>query len=189
MPATGDPPTTDPAPTGGVWALPLLALGLGLIACCLVIPATDTNRNLLYERERLKAELDGLERQVAVNQDFLDRIHREPELAERLAERQTHARPSGVATLAPQVGGRVGGGSIGGSFGGSFGDFAMSPFALVRAEPEPPPPVPNRPVGGRLAAYCRRPRTRLAVLGMGLFCCLLGLLAGGDAPKPPKLAA
>ena len=170
MSASGDDSATapTPAPTGGVWALPLLALGLGLIACCLVIPATDANRGLVLERERLQSELDGLQRQVAVNQVFLGRIHRDPELAERLAERQTHARPAGVATLAPPR-------------GDPSGDFAMSPFALVRAEPQPRAADPAPPAGGRLAAYCRRPRTRLAVLGVGAFCCLLGLLGGGTS--------
>ena len=167
--APGEATTTaNRPPTGGVWALPLIALGLGLIACCMVIPASDANRGYVFERERLQAELDGLKRQVAVNQDFLDRIHREPELAERLAERQTHARAADVATLAPP---KLNGG----------GDFAMSPFALVRAEPTPPPAAPSPPAGGRLAAYCRQPRTRLAVLGVGLFLCLLGLLGGGES--------
>ena len=162
--------TATRPPTGGVWALPLLAVGLGLIACCLVIPATDANRGLALERGRLESELDGLKRQVAVNQRFLDRIHRDPELAERLAERQSNARPAGVATLVQPAGGKSG-----------LGDFAMSPFALVRAEPEPRPSAPAPPAGGRLAAYCRQPRTRLAVLGVGLFCCLIGLLGGGGS--------
>ena len=157
-----------------MWALPLLALGLGLIACCLVIPATDTNRGLASERERLRAELDGLERQVAVNEEFLSRIHGDPELAERVADRQLKPRPAGVATLAPGIPGRA---------AGAAGDFAASPFALVRAEPTAPPPRPTPPTGGRLAAYCRQPRTRLAVLGAGLFCCLFGLIGGNAAGR------
>ena len=183
MSESGDVPTAPPsaAPaTGGVWALPLLALGLGLIACCLVIPATDTNQGLVLERERLRAELDGLERQVTTNERFLDRIHADPELAERLADRQSASTPAGVATLASQTPrGQVG-----------LGDFSTSPFALVRAEPGPPAARAARPAGGRLAAYCRASRTRLAVLGVGAFCCLFGLLGGNAAAREAtKLAS
>ena len=179
VPSPGDSPAPTPsdpaAASGGAWALPLLAFGLGLIACCLVIPATDDNRGLVFERERLRDELAGLERQVAVNDDFLNRIHGDLELAGRLAERQLRPSEPGVSTLSPTPAGRPGG-----------GNFAMSPFALIRAEPEPYVLVPVPPAGGKLAAYCRRPRTRLAVLGGGLFCCMIGLLGGGGATTPRK---
>ena len=162
-----DAPVAEPAPTGGVWALPLLALGLGLIACCLVIPASDDNRRLMFERERLRAELDGLQRQVALNDEFLGRVTHDTELAGRLASRQARVEEPGVEVLAPAP------------LGGGVGNFAMSPFALVAAEPTRGPTAPVAPAGGRLAQFTRQPRSRLIVLGIGLFCCMIGLLGGG----------
>ncbi len=157
-------------PTGGVWALPMLALGLGLIACCLIIPASDDTRRMMYERERLKAEMVALERQVALNEEFLERIHTDRGLAQRLAARQRTETEEGVGILTPTWS-RPGAGGL--------GNFAMSPFALVSAEPAMRPTGPTPAQGGRLAAFCREPRARLFVLGTGLFCCMLGLLGGG----------
>jgi hypothetical protein len=158
-------------PTGGVWALPVLALGLGLIACCFVIPAADDTRAVMFERERLKAEMESLSRQVALNEEFLERIHSDRELALRLAARQRTETEEGVGILTPSWGQGPGGGGL--------GNLAMSPFALVSAEPalQPTGPAPAR--GGKLAAFCRDPRARLVVLGLGLFACMIGLLGGG----------
>ena len=160
---------------GVAWALPLLALGLGLIACCLLLPVADENRKLADERSRLAAELEAIERQVETNSDFIDRLHADPQLARRLVYRQRPPEPQEqVATL-----------------GDGRGDprqrFSLSPFALLAADPVVAPP-PSVPGGGALATLCRNPRTKLAVLGVGLMCCLLGLLAGGgsssDASDP-----
>lgn len=158
-------------PTGGVWALPLLAFGLGLVACCILIPAADDTRGVMLERERLKGEMGRLQRQVALNDEFLERIHTDRELALRLAARQRTQVEEGVEILSP---------TLPQPGGGGLGNFAMSPFALVATEPPPPAPVVAQPaVGGRFASLCRDPRSRLVILGVGLFCCVLGLLGGG----------
>jgi hypothetical protein len=159
-------------PTGGVWAIPMLALGVGLIACCLVIPAAEDTSKVMFERERLRAERESLSRQVTLNEEFLDRIHSDRELALRLAARQRTETEEGVGIITPTWD-RPGGGGL--------GNFAMSPFALVAAEPVLQPDGPTPAPGGKLAAFCREPRARLVVLGVGLFCCMLGLLGGGGA--------
>src|SRR3954447_7987544 len=73
---------------GGLWTIPLLCMGLAIIAACVIVPATDENRRLAYERERLKADLEQISRQIDVNDEFLKRIGDDPTLAERLAQRQ-----------------------------------------------------------------------------------------------------
>lgn len=153
--------------------MPLLALGLGLVACCYLIPAADDTRQVLLERQRLKQELAALERQVALNDEFLDRLHSEPNLALRLAARQRTEQEEGVAILAPTPSAGAGG----------LGNFAMSPFALVAAEPAPAPSAAPPAVGGRLAALCRDMRARLVVLGAGLFVCIVGLVTGGTSRR------
>lgn len=164
-----DDPQPDPPPSGGAWALPILALGLGLIACGVIIPAADENRAQMYERARLQAELEGLDRQVALNAEFLHRIHADRELAERLASRQSGQAGEGMALLRQRQGQT-----------NELGRFAMSPFALVATEPKAGPPGPVSAPGGQLASWCRNPRTRLGVLGTGLFACMIGLLGGGS---------
>lgn len=163
-----DDPRPEPPQSGGAWALPILALGLGLIACGVIIPAADQNRSHMYERARLQAELDGLERQVALNGEFLNRIHADRELAERLASRQSGRVAEGMVLLRQRQGET-----------NDLGRFAMSPFALVAAEPRARV-APVAAPGGRLATWCRNPRTRLGVLGSGLFACMIGLLGGGS---------
>ena len=89
-----------PSSTGGSWAIPLLAFGLGLIAFVMIVPASDERAHLADERDRLQAQLDALEQQRDRNADFLQRIHDDPELAWRLIERQ---RPGEAGRLRAQV--------------------------------------------------------------------------------------
>ena len=159
----------DPeASAESAWALPLLALGLGLVACGVVIPEADANRAIADEKARLAAEVESLERQVELNEEFLGRVHADAELAQRLVQRQTRPGPDDtVRVLTPTPPGR----------GGT--SFEMSPFALLKAETVVAAP-PSPPVGGRLADWCRHPRLRLIVLGLGMLACLLALLSGSS---------
>ena len=56
----------------------LLCAGIGVIAMCLIVPATDDNRQLLYQREKLKADLAQIQKQVEVNNDFLKKLGDDP---------------------------------------------------------------------------------------------------------------
>ena len=161
---------------GVAWALPLLALGLGIVACCVILPIVDQNRELADERARLAAELSALERQVETNSDFIDRLHADPELARRLVYRQRPPAPKeGVALLDD---GRS----------DPRQRFKLSPFSLLATEPTIAP-APLQPSGGALASMCRDPRTKLAILGIGLMCCLLGLLTGASRPPASEVTA
>ena len=48
----------SPVASGGAFTIPLICLGVGVIAMCLLIPAADEVRRLAYERDRLKADLE-----------------------------------------------------------------------------------------------------------------------------------
>jgi hypothetical protein len=153
----------EAAPTrGGGWTLPLLCAGIALIACCVLIPQADANRRLAYEHQMLQMDLESVERQVAVNEEFLKKVADDPTLAERLAQRQMKAIPQGTRILElikdPDGSG-------------------MSPFQLVSVAPPSPLP-PYKPVGGTLARLCYDSHSRLYLIGASLGMIAMGLVLG-----------
>lgn len=150
---------------GSVLTLPLICLGLAVLAACLLVPAVDQNRRLAYDREQLRRDLAQLDEQIAVNDEFLRRLADDPTLAERLVRRQFNARREGTRQIElpddrPDDPAAL-----------------ASPFALLHvAPPEPLPPY--RPVGGRLGELCRDPKSRLYLMAGSLLCVVAGLLFG-----------
>lgn len=151
-----------PPVRGGGWTLPLLCAGIALVACCVIIPQADANRRLIYERQMLRMDLQTVERQVAVNGEFLRRVGDDPTLAQRLAERQMKVIPEGTRVL-----------ELKHESDGS----GMSPFQLVSVAPPPPLP-PYRPLGGTIANLCYNPHTRLYLIGSALGLIAVGLVLG-----------
>ncbi len=150
----------------GGWTLPLLCAGIALIAACVLIPQADANRELAWENQRLTADLDQIDKQIAVNAEFLGRVAGDPTLAERLAQRQMKFIREGTSVL------RLDGGT----------GKDMSPFSLVTIPP--PPAMPElQPAGGVLASICRAPRVRVWVMGTALMLMAMGLVLGYAAPK------
>src|SRR5688500_5356867 len=86
---------------GGGWTIIPVSLGLGLIACCVLIPQADENRRLAHQREQLRIDLEHLQTQARVNDEFVQRVGSDPTLAERLAQRQMKfvRKGSGVLEL------------------------------------------------------------------------------------------
>ena len=155
-----------PAPRGAAgWTLPLLCAGIALIASAVLIPQADANRRLSYERQMLQMDLDSVEKQIAVNAEFLKKVGEDPTLAERLAERQMKVVPEGTRVL--ELRHEPDGG-------------AMSPFQLVNVPPPPPMPA-YKPVGGTLASLCYNARTRLYLVGIALGMMATGLVFGSTA--------
>jgi len=144
----------------GGWTLPLLCAGIALIACCVLIPQADANRRLAYERRQLKSELQNVESQVKINEEFLKRVADDPTLAQRLAERQMKVIPEGARVL--ELPGEQQG---------------MSPFQLVSVAPPTPLP-PYKPVGGTLANVCYGVHSRLYLIGISLGMIATGLVLG-----------
>lgn len=148
---------------GSLFTIPLVCLGLSVLAACLLVPAVDENRRMAYDREQLRQDLAQLDRQIAVNDDFLRKLADDPTLAERLARRQLNARREGTRVLdLPE----------------SPDELAVaSPYALLHVAPPPPLP-PYQPIAGRLGQLCLNPRSRLYLMGGALMCIVAGLLLG-----------
>ncbi|MGE5610119.1 MAG: hypothetical protein ACM359_12765 [Bacillota bacterium] len=163
--------------TGGShgWTLVLISVGIGLIACCLLIPQADENRMLLYQCTKLQMDFDHIKKQAEVNDEFLKQINEDPAVAERLAQMQMRFVRKGTSVLdLPELNGV---------------QSQRSPFVLVTVPP--PPPLPEyHPVGGRLARMCRDVKTRLYMMGAGLMLLATGLVLGytpSDKDEPRAL--
>jgi hypothetical protein len=179
MYAASEVPAEDEtlAPSGGGWTIAVLCAGLALIAACVIIPQADANRRLVYEREKLRLDLQQINEQLAVNKEFLNRVESDPQLAERLAQRQMKVIRAGTSELqlkhdaAPVV------------TASDTTKEISSPFLLLNVPPPAPLP-PYRSVGGVLADWCRDPQTKLYLLGAGMACVAMGLVLGHTSGKP-----
>ena len=150
----------------GVWTIPLLCVGIAILACCLLIPAADENRKLTWERERLKADLEQIEKQVRVNDAFLQRLMADPTLSERLARRQMRMVREGTSVLETKA---------------AIGKEELSPFMLVTLPP--PAEMPEyQPLGGVVSELCRNPKSQLYLTGAGLLLIACGLVLGSSTP-------
>ena len=127
---------------------------------------------MLYQTEKLKIDLAHLEQQVAINDEFIQRVGRDAALSERLAQRQLKFIRKGSAVLdlnEPR-------------------SSDSSPFSLTMIQG--PPPMPEyEPVGGRLGAWCRDGRKRLYTIGAGLLLLATGLVLGATPAEREELAA
>jgi hypothetical protein len=171
--APANPSVTTVAPvakeTSGVqgWTLILIAVGIGAIACCLLIPQADENRKLRWEVEKLKGDMDHFEKQVAVNDEFLRRVNQDPAVMERLAQRQMRLVKKGTSVL---------------DIGEATQSGSQSAFGLLGVAAAPPMPEIRYP-GGKFENLCRDPKSRLYLLGGGFMLVAMGLVLGTEG-KP-----
>jgi hypothetical protein len=162
---------------GGGWTVAILCMGLGLIAACIVIPQADVNRRLVYEREQLKLDLTQVQKQIALNKEFLLKMESDPQLTERLAQREMRTVKQGEAVVAVNS-------SSDSTKAGSSAE-KMSPFGIVNVPP-PAKLAPYQPVGGMFAQWCRDPGSHMYVLGAGMLLVAIGLTLGGSNGGVPK---
>jgi len=159
-----------PSPNGSAWTIPLICLGVGIIAMAMIIPAADDNRRLVWEREKLAIDLTHIQKQIGLNDEFLARLASDPGLSERLAQRQMNMVREGTSVLA---------------LPGRAAAPDMSPYELVALPP--PPPMPEyRPIGGKISQLFHHPKVRLYLLGAGMLAMVLGVILGSQ--KSPRFA-
>jgi hypothetical protein len=157
-----DPPLTPRRYTGGGWTIAAMCAGIAILACCIIIPQAEANRRLAYERLKLQDDLNQIQKQSAVNQDFLDKLATDPTLAQRLAQRQMKVVRRGTQVL---------------PLPGMDNWNNTSPFSLVKV-PAPPPLPAYTPVPGRLSQLCNDPHSRIYLLGAGMLLVAAGLVLG-----------
>jgi hypothetical protein len=151
----------------GGWTMALLLSGIGLIAACVLIPQGDETRRLMYEREKLRMDLEQVRKQVATNEDFLKKVQDDPTLAQRLAQRQMKLIPAGSQVL---------------DIDASPTKDDKSPFLIVTVPP-PAPLAPYQAKGGWFSDMCRNGRSQLYMIGGGLMLVAAGLVLGASGPR------
>ena len=153
---------------GGAFTIPMLCFGIALLAACVLIPQVDANRRLVYERLKLQNDLEAVEKQVDINDQFLRMVANDANLAERLAQRQMKIIRKGTEVLDLK----------------DNGGNEMSPYQLT-ALPAPAEVPPYQSRGGTVAQLTYNPKTRLYLMGVGLLAVAVGLVMGA-APAPAK---
>jgi len=164
---------------GAAITLTLLCLGLAAVAACVIIPQADANRQLAYERDKLLADLHQIDAQAAVNEAFLKNIESNPQLAQRLAQRQMKLIRQGESLLPMKAK------PAGNGYSGETGAIAaeVSPFTLVHLSPPPPAP-PYQPAGGLVGHWLLDSHIRLYCLAGGMFLVAMSLVLSSNASEP-----
>jgi hypothetical protein len=157
-----------PKPHGG-WTVAVLMAGLTTIGVCVVIPQADANRRLEREQSRLSADLAQINQQTAVNEQFLATLENDPQLAQRLAQRQMKFIRQGESLL-PYKSAQNSGALIASE---------VSPYSLV-AVPAPTALAAYQPPGGLLGKWLLDSRIRLDCLAAGFFLVAVGLILGSN---------
>lgn len=152
----------------GGWTMGFLLSGIAIIAACILIPQGDETRKLMYERAKLRADLEQVQKQVATNGEFLQKVQSDPTLAQRLAQRQMKLVPAGTKVLDVDD--------------ASPTKDDKSPFLIVSVPPPAPMP-PYQPRGGVFAQMCRNGRSQLYMIGGGLLLLAAGLVLGASGPR------
>jgi hypothetical protein len=161
------PDKSSSAIPGGGWTIMLLCAGIAVIAACILIPEADENQRLLWQAERLRLDLEHVQKEVATNEEFVKRVVEDPTVQERIVQRQLNYIRQGTGVL--DVGQKDELGS-------------HSPFPLV-AVPPAPALEPPKTVGGKFAALCRDSRSRLYMIGGALMLIALGLVLGAGPSR------
>lgn len=104
-------------------------------------------------------DLDQIHRQIAVNDDFLRRVADDPNLLERLAQRQMKLVRQGTNVLEIK----------------RDDHEELSPYLLVTLPP-PAELAAYRPIGGVFSELCRQPRSQLFLMGAGMLLVATGLV-------------
>ena len=156
--------TPKPQPSSGAWyTIPMICIGLTLVACALIIGQVETNRQVAWQRNKLKSDLTYLQEQIRHNEESLKRIQTDPTMAEYLAQRQMNQVREGSAIL---------------DVPGLPHQNDRNPFQLTTLPP-PKTLAPYQPRGDLLTFLFADQQRALGAIGIGLMLVAAGLVLGG----------
>src|SRR5690348_7922344 len=162
------------AKSSGGWTIPILCVGLALLACCAIVPQVEENRQAVWEREKLARDLAHLDKQIEVNDEFLSKLGNDPALAERLAQRQMKMIRSGTGVL------ELKGDPVNPATAPAAEE--MSPFLLVSVPP--PAPLPDYKPSSGVSQYFLEKRPSTYIMGGAFFLVAIALVVGSaGAPR------
>jgi len=161
-----DTPKTNSSRTfgGGGWTLPFLCAGVAILAACLLLPQAQENQKLMWQCERMRLDLDQLQRQSKLNETFISKLTTDPVLHTRLAERHLGYIERGSKVL---------------DLGEENAPGAHSPYPMVVVAPAPELATLVVPQD-KFANMIQDPQKRLTLIGAGLFLVAFGLILGSD---------
>lgn len=145
------------------WALAMIVVGLVTLAACILIPLREENRQLAYEQANLQAEADYVKAQADANTEFVDRVHTDPALAERLVMRATRRPMAGKQFLEFETASK----------------FSSSPYALTKIDAPPAPAEYKSDLPPAIVGLFNDNRGRVTLMAASLFLVASAVVLGG----------
>ena len=145
------------------WALGMIVVGLITLAACILIPLREENRQLAHEQANLQAEADFVKQQAEANAEFVERVHTDPALAERLVMRATRKPAAGKQFLEFE----------------QASSFSSSPYALTKIDAPPAPAAYKSDLNPAIVGLFSDSRSRVTLIGAALFLIAAAVVLGG----------
>lgn len=152
------------------WALGMIVVGLVTLAACVLVPMREENRQLAHELANVEAEAKFVEAQAAANAEFVERVHTDPALAERLVMRATRRPATGKQFLDFE----------------QAGSFSSSPYALTKLDPPPAQPEYKSDLPVAVVGLFGEAHSRVIMIGAALFLVAAAVVLGGRSTSMQK---
>ena len=152
------------------WTLGMIVVGLVTLAACVLIPLREENRQLAHELANLQAEAEFVRAQAEANAAFVNKVHTDPALAERLVMRATRKPAAGKQFLdfeQPQ-------------------SFSSSPYALTKLDPPPAPAEYRSDLPTPIVGLFNNSRSRVVLIGSAVFLVGAAVILGGRTSQMQK---
>lgn len=146
-----------------LWTLAMLCVGLLTVAACVLIPLREENARLARELNDVADEATFMHRQAEANALFIEKVHTDPALAERLMMRSTRRPAAGKEFLNEQP----------------AGSFGSSPYAMTQLTPPAEKPAYQSDLPPLVASLFTDTRGRVVMMSAGLFLMIASLALGG----------
>jgi len=145
------------------WTLAMIFVGLATLSACVLVPLREENRQLAHELASLQAESEFVRAQAHANAAFVEKVHTDPALAERLVMRATRRPAAGKQFLDLE----------------QAGSFSSSPYALTKLAPPPPRAEYHSDLPGPVVGLLNSSRSRVVLIGAAVFLVGAAVILGG----------